>query len=326
MRSVLIELGPWSPFALPVVWAAVLAFVLLWQLLENRQSGQKILARDLLTSTGISLVAALVLYVLVNRYAPVSIKAYGVMMLVGYTVAAVWMYHAGRQDRLTVSAVIDMALLALLGGIVGGRVLYVILSHEEFTSWHQIFDLWSGGLSFHGGVIGGFVALWLYARHQGYRLTFIMDLFAMNIPIAYGFARIGCFLNGCCHGSPSDLPWAVVFPPGGACTLPGEHLHPTQLYATLLSWCIFGILVWLRPRMRREGHLFLAFLMLYSVMRFGLEFTRAGVSAEYVVPGGWLTVAQLASICIFAAAAIWMALTTPRGRREEALADDTRSG
>lgn len=324
MRSVLIELGPWSPTALPLVWAAVLAFVLLWQVLENREAGQKLQKRDLLASAGISLVAALVLYVLVNRFAPVSIKGYGVMMLVGYTVASIWMYHAGKDHNLTVSAVIDMALLALLGGIVGARVLYVVLAHNEFSSPQQVLDLWSGGLSFHGGVIGGFVALWLYARHQGYRLTLLCDLFAMNIPLAYGFARIGCFLNGCCHGSPTDLPWAVVFPPGGACTLPGEHLHPTQLYATLLSWCIFGILVWLRPRMRREGHLLLAFLMLYSVMRFGLEFTRAGVSAQYIQPGSWMTVAQLASACIFVVAGLWMALTIPRGRRSKASADDVR--
>jgi len=312
MRSVLIELGPWTPAALPLVWAAVLAFVLVWQVLENRQAGQKTQPRDLATSAVISLVAAGLLYMAVNRFAPVSVKAYGVMMLVGYTVASAWMYHAAKKDGLTLSTVIDLALASLVGGIVGARVLYVILSLSDFVSARQVLDLWSGGLSFHGGVIGGFVALWLYARYRGIKLTLICDLFAMNIPLAYGFARIGCFLNGCCHGAPTDLPWGVAFPDTGACSHPGETLHPTQLYATLLSWAIFGIVAWLRPRMRREGHLLLAFLMLYSVMRFGLEFTRAGASAEYVTPATWLTVAQLASIGIFVAAGVWMLLTMPR--------------
>lgn len=133
-----------------------------------------------------------------------------------------------------------------------------------------------------------------------------------GIALGYSFARIGCFLNGCCHGVPTDLPWAVTFPVTGACTTPDVPVHPTQLYASALSFLIFAVLVYLKPRVKRPGHLFLGYLMLYSVMRFGVEFTRAGATARYLTEGFFMTEAQLASIIILVLSAIILIATWPR--------------
>jgi phosphatidylglycerol---prolipoprotein diacylglyceryl transferase len=323
MRSVLIELGPWTWLAFPLLWAALFVFVLLWQRIEDKAIPQQDdkanappMTADLLGSLVVSLVAALVLFFLVNKFAPLAIKSYGVMMLIGFTVGAIWMAYAANEDNFGVPGVIDVALAALVGGIVGSRIVYVLLNIHTFTGISDMFDLWAGGLSFHGGVGGGIVSVYLCCRWRGYNFLHVADLFGPGLALGYVFARIGCFLNGCCHGTPTDLPWAVTFPSTGACTTPDIPVHPTQLYASALSLLIFAILVRLRPHMQRHGHLFLTYLMFYSMMRFGLEFTRAGATARYLTDGFFMTEAQLASLIIFLLSGILLAATWPRSADE----------
>ena len=205
-----------------------------------------------------------------------------------------------------------MVLGALIGGIVGARIMYVVLTPQEFATLADAFNIWGGGLSFHGGLIGGSVVVAGYCRYHKICLLRVVDLLSPALALGYGFARIGCFLNGCCHGGPTALPWAVTFPADGACSLPGQPLHPTQLYASALSFAIFAILAYLRPRLRQPGHVFLTYLLLYSAMRFGVEFSRAGVTGRYLVPGFWITDAQAASVGIIILAGITMVLTRPR--------------
>ncbi len=312
MRSVLIELGPWSWVALPVIWLAAFAFVCLWQRLENGKTQQPTRAADLLSSAAVSLAVALILFFLVNHFTPLSIKAYGVMMLVAFTAGTLWAAYSATEDDLKSAAIIDVALGTLIGGIVGSRIVYVLLNLQHFSSIGEMFDVWSGGLSFHGGVAGAVLVTYLYCRYHGHNFFRLADQCAPALALGYSFARLGCFLNGCCHGVPTDLPWAVTFPATGACTTPGVPVHPTQLYASALSLLIFAVLVYLKPRVKRSGHLFLGYLMLYSVMRFGVELTRAGATAKYLTEGFFMTEAQLASIIIFVLSAIILITTWPR--------------
>ncbi len=137
---------------------------------------------------------------------------------------------------------------------------------------------------------------------------------------------MGCFLNGCCHGSPSDLPWAIPLPhiPGNG--LEGLPLHPAQLYGTLGSLIIFGLLLLIRGHLRRPGHLFLSYLILYSISRSIMEVFRAGASAEAFGPIPALTVAQFASICIgLGAAALMYATRCRTAPAEEDAASETEA-
>jgi len=312
MRSVLIQLGPWGLGALPILWLAAFAFVFLWQRLENGKAQQPTKAPDLPGSALVSLAVALVMFSLVNYFAPLSIKAYGVMMLVAFAAGTLWAAYSATERDLKSAAIIDVALGMLIGGIVGSRIVYVLLNLQRFSTIGEMFDVWSGGLSFHGGVAGAALATYLYCRYHGHNFFRLTDQCAPAAALGYSFARIGCFLNGCCHGVPTDLPWAVTFPATGACTTPGVPIHPTQLYASALSLLIFAVLVYLKPRVKRPGHLFLGYLMLYSVMRFGVEFTRAGATARYLTEGFFMTEAQLASIIIFVLSAIILITTWPR--------------
>ena len=311
MRSILFAIGPWNWTILPFIWIAVLAFVLGWQHMEARDRRETLTATDYAGTAVVSLVASVLIFLLVNRFGPLTIKAYGVMLLVAFVAGAWWTAHSATREEMPLPEVIDVALLALVGSIIGARVVYVILEYDQFQSLGDIVNLWSGGLSFHGGLAGALLATWPYIRYRGRSFLVALDQFAPGIALGYAFARIGCFLNGCCHGHATDLPWAVTFPPDGACVLPGEPLHPSQLYASAASLMIFFILVRLKPVFKQASHLFLSYLMLYSVYRFLVEFTRAGVTAEPLSANSWLTVAQAASIVIFVIASAIMLLTWP---------------
>lgn len=289
MRSVLVDLGPWAWWTFPILWGCIFLFVGAWQAVENRQTGQRFTRADWLGAAGVSLITAALLFYLVNRFAPLSIKAYGAMMLVAFVTGSTYMVISRREGDLDLNGIIDVALGALVGGIVGSQIIYIALNWHDFSDFRTMADLWSGGLSFHGGVAGAAIVVYIYCRRKGINFCPVADQMAPALAIGYGFARIGCFLNGCCHGGPANLPWAVTFPDTGACSIPGVPVHPTQLYASLLSFLIAFILVKIRPHIKVYGHLFISYLMIYSVMRFSVEFTRAGFTGQFVSTGLWMT-------------------------------------
>ena len=125
------------------------------------------------------------------------------------------------------------------------------------------------------------------------------DLLAPSVAIGYAITRIGCFLNGCCYGAPTSLPWGVRFHEHGFLTPPS---HPTQLYATAANLLIFFLLTRLERLKRAPGFIFVSYLGLYSIYRFLIEFLRKGYSAQVSLFG--LTQAQVASIVIIVACAV----------------------
>jgi phosphatidylglycerol:prolipoprotein diacylglycerol transferase len=120
------------------------------------------------------------------------------------------------------------------------------------------------------------------------------DVMAPGIALGYAIGRIGCFLNGCCYGTPTDLPWACRFQDplvSGTVTPPS---HPTQIYAAIISLGLFALLIWIDRRQRVDGQVLWSYLLGYAVYRFGIEFLRAGATAEVTLAG--LTNSQWASI------------------------------
>ncbi|MGC9320478.1 MAG: prolipoprotein diacylglyceryl transferase, partial [Armatimonadota bacterium] len=211
-----------------------------------------------------------------------------------------WMYLDRDRYGFTGTDVLHVALLGFAGGIIGGRLGYVLLNLSEYAGEPlEALNLWSGGMSWHGGVAGALLVLGIGTRVMGVSLARAFDLSAPGVALAYAIARVGCFLNGCCWGRSTDLPWGVVFPPEAAGAPAGEPLHPTQLYAvagTLLF--TLPVLLALSPRLRRPFDRFLGFLVLSSVVRFVVEVFRRGASAEVFEPIPQLTIAQVASLAI----------------------------
>jgi phosphatidylglycerol:prolipoprotein diacylglycerol transferase len=148
--------------------------------------------------------------------------------------------------------------------------------------------VWEGGLSFHGGITGAAIAIYIFSKKRGYNFLSLADLLCIPATLALAFGRIANFINGELYGRPTNLPWGVKFK--GA----EEFRHPSQLYESLKNFLILLILYTKDKKSHKPGHIFSLFLILYSVLRFSVEFVR--VPELYVGP---LTMGQTLSIPLF---------------------------
>lgn len=332
MRPILFQLGPWPAVALPLLAAGLAGLVWLWTWADARQRGMPARRVEYLLGLIGAALGAAVLYFLVNRFGPVPIRAYGFMLLVGLVAGLTWMVYGGRRYGIQPNVLVDVGLASLIGGILGARLLYVALDWNQFAAAPStVFRVWEGGLSFHGGLIGGILAVYLLCRWRGIRFGSLMDAGAPALSLAYAFARIGCFLNGCCFGGHCESFWGVRFAPGSeaaawslglpagqAATTWGAPLYPTQLLDCALAVIVFFLLIALRPVFRRPGHLFIAFLGLYSLQRFVVEFWRHGASGRPFPGLPALTWAQVASVVMALVVSAYLTATWPRRSPSEA--------
>ncbi len=319
MRQVLIETGPWPWWAYPIIVLVLTAIAGLVQWLESRRTAPRPLtATNWALSALFVLAGAALILLVVNRLAPIFVHSWGAMLLVGLAAGTWWLNKTGRDYGFNLEDWIDFVLIILLSGVVGARLVYVLLHLSEYgTAPITLLYVWQGGLAFHGGVAGGVIGGYIFARVRKISFPLLADLSAPALALGTAFTRIGCFLNGCCYGTVCHLPWAVVFPPTTEAGAGGMPRHPTQLYAAAANAVIFAILVKLAPRTRVRGNLFLLYLVLYSIYRFLVEFLRRGASAVVFAPLAPLTQAQTASIIIGVAALVWMLLRRRKLEVEE---------
>lgn len=250
------------------------------------------------------------------RFGPIEVYSYGVMLMVGFIAAIFWARREAAKRGVDPNKIIDLALWILIFSLFFARVVFILLNLDFYRSQPLSELFLSGGriaiqgLSFHGGLLGALLAGLIFARRAKISWRTLADICAPAVALGYGFGRIGCFLNGCCYGAPSTLPWATRFlldPAGGNWTAPS---HPTQLYAALGSWVIFGLLLRLRGRLPGRGQLFFAYLGLYSLLRFSVEFLRRGYSAQVLFDN--FTYAQVASVGLFVASVVIIIMLRPK--------------
>ncbi len=234
---------------------------------------------------------------IITQIGPLYIYSYGLMVAVAVGIATLLAYKHAPEFGLDKDKIIDLVIAILIGGIVGARALYVLLNIRYYiTNPLEIINITKGGLVWYGAFFTGIlVGIWFVKR---YNINFWVggDLFAPYIALAQGIGRIGCFLNGCCYGSPAPQGFllAVVFPDDPV------FRHPTQIYSVLALILLFVILrIWQKKR-HFNGEIFLGYAVLYSLTRFGLEFIR-GDNTKILAH---LTMSQLISVGMFAACLI----------------------
>jgi phosphatidylglycerol:prolipoprotein diacylglycerol transferase len=204
------------------------------------------------------------------RIGPVAVYSYGVMMALAFVGS--WLFARWYLPRRGVEAeaALDLVLAAAIGGLVGARLLYVATNWSVFAAnplW--IPQLQRGGMVFYGGLIGGAAAVTAYVLYKRLPVSVIADGGAMAVPIGSAIGRLGCFLNGCCSGRPTDQWFGIEFPG----TL--SRVVPTQLIDSAANTAIFLVLFFLAVRVRpRGGTLWWAFLALYGTSRFLVEMLR----------------------------------------------------
>lgn len=206
---------------------------------------------------------------------PLAVHWYGLMYLVGF--GSAWLLGRWRvKQHLTRVSLVnfeDMLFLAMLGAILGGRIGYALFYQPGYYLQHplEILFLWQGGMSFHGGLIGVVLSLWLFGRRKQYRFLELGDLVAPLVPLGLAAGRLGNFINGELWGRPTTLPWGMAFP--GA--QDGLARHPSQLYQFALEGLLlFSILWWFARKPRATGQISAVFLMGYGLLRFAAEFGR----------------------------------------------------
>ncbi|MFB3880536.1 MAG: prolipoprotein diacylglyceryl transferase [Armatimonadota bacterium] len=236
---------------------------------------------------------------------PLHVHSYGTLLMLGFLAGVALSWREARRLGLKPDTAIDLGVWALIAGVVGARVVFVAMNWRDYSA-HPVEALyvWSeGGLSFHGGLLGGVVAALLFARHRSLSFWTIADMVTPGLALGYGIARFGCLLNGCCYGAPTQLPWGVRFPLYPDSEIATAPSHPTQIYSALGSFAILATLMVVRGRLRAPGQLFLLYLVLYAPLRAAVEVLRRGWTAQVTLDG--VTQAQVVSAVIFVVALVW---------------------
>jgi len=232
---------------------------------------------------------------------PVAVRWYGLMYLVAFALFVVLGKVRARRNLLTgwhPRDVDDMLFYGVFGVILGGRLGYVLFYKPLYYVAHplEILQVWSGGMSFHGGFLGVLVALWLFARNRDKRFLDVTDFVAPLVPLGLAAGRLGNFINGELVGRVTDVPWAMVFP-----QVDGLPRHPSQLYQFGLEGVLlFLLLWWYAGRTRPMGAVSAMFLIGYGAFRFIAEFAREpdnflGFLAGGLTMGQWLSLPMMAA-------------------------------
>lgn len=247
------------------------------------------------------------------QFAGLTIHWYGVMIALAF-LAGLWTAtRRARRENISGERIADVTLWLMVGSILGARIVYVTTYWKtEFANQpiSEIFMVQHGGLVYYGGLIGATIAGMIYLRWKKMPVWKTADVLAPSIALGSVFGRIGCLLNGCCYGRPTDVPWAIRFPPDHPTG--GVPVHPTEIYDALLNLVLYVFLAWLFRRKKFDGQIFATYLIIYAVFRGVVEYFRGDYPADHIHFG--LTSAQLVSVPIFIAG---LALAAILSRRAE---------
>jgi phosphatidylglycerol:prolipoprotein diacylglycerol transferase len=210
-----------------------------------------------------------------------AVRWYGILVALAVITLLLMMFREVKRLGISQDIVYSLALWGIIGGVIGARLFHII-DYWSYYTVHPGEIIGFAGLSLYGAIIGAVAAVWIYTRVRKIRwssMAKVGDAAAVGAPLAQAIGRLGCTLNGCCHGklSPfSSFPGAVIYTPRDAISpqywnLP---LYPTQIYFLLWNLVVFAVVWRLRGRLKPEGSLFLLYLCLYAAGDFGLRFFR----------------------------------------------------
>jgi phosphatidylglycerol:prolipoprotein diacylglycerol transferase len=247
-----------------------------------------------------------------------EIRWYGIMVALG--VASLLIIMPREAKRLGIPRdVYSIFFWGVVGGLAGGRLAFVFYDWEYFVANpREIIGF--QGLAQNGMIIGIIVAALIYMWVTRMRFSMLLsmgDALAVGAPLALAIARIGCTINGCCHGvSAPDLPWAVVYThPDSLATL-NVPVHPTTIYHLLWNLIVFAIVWRLRGKFKPEGSLFFFFLCIFATGDFGIRFLRTDVPVL-----GWLRQAQVLDLGILAVFLPWLIFRMRRSQKQALAAE-----
>lgn len=282
---------------------------------------------------------------------PLPLHTYGVLIVIGFLLAMYVAYREARRQGQYAEEVLDFAFWALLGGMIGARVVFILVNWQDYVSHPmKIIKIWEGGLVFYGAVLGGFAAYLWYARKEkivGAEQLKLADMMIVGVPLAAAFGRLGCIAAGCCWGDAAyhldaagqivaDFPVTIQFPEGSLAysSLVGSEgsdvvsrmreikatmpLIPVQLIDSFLEVGLFLTLLVVRSRKWFHGQVLLTYGILYPIVRSSLELLRGDTERGYVIDGV-LSTSQFISLCLAVASLVAIVVLRRRAMASAAL-------
>jgi len=245
------------------------------------------------------------------------IFGYGFMLFIAVATGGWWAARRAEREHLPSEKIWDLAFCLFLSGIAGARLFYLVQYRDrvfqDVTTLPQfvstVLNLSNGGIVLYGGLIAAAVGFFSFCAVHRIRPLALLDIITPSIFLGIGFGRIGCFLNGCCYGDQTTLPWGVHFPrdsatfgalvekgllaPDAGCT---PALHPTQIYSAMDGFMLAALTAWYFYHRRRNGEVFAIGLFLYPITRFLIEFIRGDEPGLFGTP---FTISQWISAAMF---------------------------
>jgi phosphatidylglycerol:prolipoprotein diacylglycerol transferase len=248
---------------------------------------------------------------------PLTLHTYGFLLAIAF-ITGLWV--ASREAKaagLDGSRVTDMAVYVLIAGLIGAKVLLVVVEWQYYTrNPRELLSILQSGGVFYGGLIFAIPVAFWYARKHVLPAWRTADVLAPAVAIGQAIGRLGCFCAGCCYGRPAEVPWAVTFHDSYAARTVGTPLdtplHPTQLYEAAACLFIFFVLLRMARRKRFDGQVTLAYVLLYSMARFAIEFYRGDAVRGTVF--GWLSTSQFIALLLAVGVVVVLPYVMKRNR------------
>lgn len=215
-----------------------------------------------------------------------TIHSYGFMIMVGASLGFFYMtYSAKKELGIEKDKIQNLAILVILAAFIGGKLFFYMENPSYyFGSFQNMKSNFRTGFVFYGSLLFAIpITVW-YFKKEKWPLWAMMDRLAITACIIHAFGRMGCFFAGCCHGTPTDMPWGVTFTDPVSQAEPlNTALHPTQLYSTFMILSILAVLWMMKRHNRFEGQLFFIYIILYATGRSIIEIFRGDEERGYVI-------------------------------------------
>ncbi len=243
---------------------------------------------------------------------PLNFNLYGFFIAIGLLVF-LWSVNKDlltkkylKPDQLT-----NITFICTIAGIIGGRILNIIQNFEYYTSAFDMIAIWNGGLSLQGSIIAIAITLPLYLKYIHVQIMPILDLGGLYAPLLQSISRLGCLCAGCCHGCPTNLPWAITYTHPDSYAILNVACHPTQIYSSLSLLILFFLLRFVfRPYLRKPGQLVSAYLIGSSLERILNDFFRAE-HYEMITPYFWnFSSSQMIALCLLITGLVLLVITS----------------